>query len=140
MPEVDNAQTLLDIYDAYGRGDATLLFDAIHEEKFVMTEHSDSPTTPWGGVRHGKKGMIEFIETVGKHMTHQAYVCEGILAGEDETQPIACWGYFETECARSGRPSKHKWMHLITFEDGKITSIDEFYDSLALKEDLSGCK
>lgn len=139
MSATENTNTLLEIYDAYGRGDPSLLFNTIHEKKFVMTEHSDSPTTPWGGVRHGREGMVEFINTVVEHMTHKAYVCEGILAGKDESQPIACWGYFETECAHTGKPSKHKWMHLIEFENGKITSIDEFYDSLALKEDLFGC-
>lgn len=131
-----NKAMLQAIYDAYGRGDPNALFDALDDSGFVMTEHSDSAATPWGGTWHGRKGMEDFIAKVTEHMTHKSYICDGMTDADDEV--IVAWGHFDTCCNKSNNQSQRQWMHRIHFKDGKITSIDEFYDSLGLMEDLKG--
>lgn len=131
-----NMATLKATYDAYGQGDPAPLFDALDEKNFVMHEHSRSKTTPWGGTWVGRAGMQDFIGAVTAHMAHKAYVCDGMTAQGDDL--VVSWGHFDTECIHTRNGSRHKWMHMVRFRDGKIAEIDEFYDSLALMEDLAG--
>lgn len=134
MTATNDLELLTQIYAAYGKGDADMLYAALHPEKFVMTEHSHSAATPWGGPWKGVEGMKAFINSVQAHMTHSAYVCEDVTDAGGGT--LIAWGYFETEGNETKNTVKRPWMHKVQFEDGKITQIDEFYDSLHVAEAL----
>lgn len=131
---VSNTTRLRAIYDAYGKGDADALYEAIDPDEFHMVEHSHSTATPWGGPWEGRSGMQDFIATVREHMTHSAYVCEDMVDAGDDL--VISWGKFVTMGKRSTKPVEQPWVHKVRFRGGNIISIEEFYDSLAVAEAL----
>ena len=85
-----NVATIREIYDAYGRGDTELLMSVLTDD-FEMHEHAPD-AIPWGGIWKGREGMKDFFTSVTDNMTHEEYVCEGMIGEAISSQAGAVSG------------------------------------------------
>jgi len=114
------------IYAAYNEKSVAPLMNALADD-FRMIEHAPK-SIPWGGIWKGRAGMEDFLDAVARNMTHEEYVCDGMI-GQDDI--VTSWGRFKTRCKKSDRIIEGDWMHRVVFRDGKIIAIHEFTDSLS---------
>ncbi|NKB22077.1 MAG: hypothetical protein GKS01_16435 [Alphaproteobacteria bacterium] len=130
MTENNANLTIIDeIYTAYNKSDTAPLMNALADD-FEMHEHAPD-SVPWGGIWKGCDGMEEFLAAVTANMTHEEYVCEGMIGRDDI---VTSWGRFKTRCDKSGQIVEGRWMHRVIFCDGQISAIHEFTDSLSIAE------
>ena len=92
---------------------------------------------PWGGEWTGPDGMMNFVAKVVEHLNQKSFICEDMIA---EGDTVIAWGYCETACAHTGREARIDWIHRVEMRDGRMVSVDNFYDSLNAAEALGRAK
>ena len=130
-----NMAVLRKVYDAYNAANLEPLGEAMNED-MVMREHA-TPGLPWGGEWTGPDGMMNFVAKVVEHLNQKSFICEDMIA---EGDTVIAWGYCETACAHTGREARIDWIHRVEMRDGRMVSVDNFYDSLNAAEALGRAK
>ncbi len=77
----ENHAIIDEIYTADNKSNTAPLMNALVDD-FEMHEHAPD-SLPWGGVWKGRGGMEDFLAAVTTNMTHQEYVCEGMIGRDD---------------------------------------------------------
>lgn len=78
---MSNKQTILEIYDAFGRGDVPAILEKLSDQ--VEWDYSgDSDEVPWLIHRRGKEDVLNFFEAVGELEFNELKPKE-FLEGED---------------------------------------------------------
>lgn len=60
-------KTIMQVYEAFGRGDAAGILDAVADDVDWAAEAS-STAAPWYGARHGKDAVARFFAEFGSTM------------------------------------------------------------------------
>jgi ketosteroid isomerase-like protein len=133
MSEQANAKTVIDLYQAFGRGDITAVLDLLSDDIDWWLYGSPDNGPPFAGHHIGKDAIGRFFQTVGETAE--------VLQFGPEADPIAAGDHvivqgFERVTARpTGKTFETHWLHLFTFSaDGKIVRLREYYDTAAMAE------
>jgi ketosteroid isomerase-like protein len=128
-PSHDNLVTAQQLYSAFARRDIGSILSLLSPD--IEWGEPANPFNPAGGTRRGHKGFLEWL-TIGRE-TEEILTLElkKFLVDADS---VAVVGY--TKCL--ARPTKKTYetdfVHLITFDDGKVVKFQEFFDTHAAGE------
>lgn len=75
-----NAETVQQIYAAFGRGDIPAILETLGDD-VEWEHHGASSDVPWLQERRGRASVGGFFEAVGKHLDITHFVVKDILEG-----------------------------------------------------------
>ena len=126
----DNVGTVMDIYEAFGRGDVPAILERLSKD--VEWEKGQRETTvPWLQARHGRGGALEFFQSVGAELTIEVFEPVGEpMAGE---HTVAVPIRFRATINRNGAlVDQDLQVHLWWFgDDGLVTGFRHVNDLTA---------
>jgi uncharacterized protein len=124
-----NVDVVRSVYDAYGRGDVAAIF-ALFDTECVVQQSS---RLPWGGTYRGHAGLGEFLgkltQAVQSRVTTERYI-------DDEEGHVATIGWTRGTALATGRAFDVAETHIWTVAAGKVTKLEAYIDTAAMREAL----
>lgn len=124
-----NVQLVQSAYAAFGRGDIPALLAMLGEDIEWDAVKGSAPEVPTAGPRHGRAGVREFFETLGKSVEFARFEPREFIAQGDR---VAVVGYYSGKARPTGASFESDWVMIFTVKNGLITSFQEYADSRAL--------
>jgi uncharacterized protein len=125
MTPLEKVQT---IYAAFGRGDVPAILDMVSdgvEWESWADNSAQRAGVPWMRRQHGKAGVAEFFQLVGRFAIHDFQVLS-IMAND---QQVAAEFVIDAT-PPGGRRYRDEEIHLWTFgADGKVTRLRHYTDT-----------
>lgn len=125
---MDNTQIVKQAYENFGSGNIDGLIDLFAEDiNWKIPEVNGSPLN---AVTNGSENVREFFGLLGAteeftNFEPKEFISEGdkvVVLGSSAGKVISTGQNFETD-----------WVHIFTFNDGKITSFLEFFDNAVME-------
>ena len=116
MSAEDNIKTIMNVYDAFGRGDVAAILDAVADDVDWAADTS-STAAPWYGVKHGKAGVTEFFQQFGSTMEVEEFRPVSFAANDTDVLTVVAHTAKSRETGKAGSMNLH---HYFKFVDGKI--------------------
>jgi hypothetical protein len=112
----DNIKAIMNVYDAFTRGDVATMLDAVTDDVDWAAE-TTSTVAPWYGVKHGKQGVAEFFEAFGSTMEVEEFSPTSYAANDTEVLTVV---QFRAKVQGTDRTTAMQLHHIFRFRDGKI--------------------
>jgi ketosteroid isomerase-like protein len=109
-------KTIMQVYEAFGRGDVATILDAVTDDVDWAAEAS-SAAAPWYGVRHGKNGVGEFFAAFGSTMEVEEFTPVSFAANDTDVHTVV---RFRVRSRATGKTAAMDLHHFFTFRDGRI--------------------
>ena len=125
---MSNAQTVQDIYEAFGRGDVPAVLERLAED--VQWESWGDNTAqqagvPWFEAQQGREGVSRFFELVGSWEIREFSVLAIMEGGNKVAAEIVM-----DAVPAGGEPYRDEEMHLWDFNDeGLVTRLRHYTDT-----------
>ena len=87
------------------------------------------PAVPFAGTWRGREGVREFFQTVAAAQETVEFAPEAFIA---EGQTVVVLGNFVNRVASTGKTARSAWAQIWTVEAGKLASMHEYVDTLAV--------
>jgi uncharacterized protein len=87
MSADDNIKAVMAMYEAFGRGDAGAILDALTDDVDWAAETS-STEAPWYGVRHGKQEVASFFQAFGSAMEVEEFTPLTYATNDDSVMAV----------------------------------------------------
>ena len=131
MSEQQNADTIRSLYGAFGRGDLEGILAALDSQ--VVWRTPGGPDLPTGGLRHGVSAVRDFFVLLVTTFDIQDFRPIDFLSQGDK---VVVLGTSREGPKGTGRFVDFRWVHVFTFQDGKIVEFEEPADVSALVEEF----
>jgi ketosteroid isomerase-like protein len=122
------------IYDAYGRGDASLFLDVLHEDVDWVI-HGPIEVFPFAGARKGRDAVVAALESIASLYELKRYVPEIILADGANAAHLSSVAFLQRT---TGRVLTFKIVDFLRFEQGKVVEFRELLDSFDVTQQALG--
>ncbi len=109
-------KTIMQVYEAFGRGDVGFILDAVTDDVDWASEAS-SAGAPWYGVRYGKDGVADFFTAFGSTMEVEEFTPVSLAANDTDVHTVV---RFRARSRGTGKTAAMELHHFFTFRDGKI--------------------
>jgi ketosteroid isomerase-like protein len=109
-------KTIMQVYEAFGRGDVAAILDAVTEDVDWAAEAA-SAAAPWYGVRHGKDGVAAFFAAFGSAMEVLEFTPVSYAANDTDVLTVV---RFQVRSRSTGKTAAMNLHHFFTFREGKI--------------------
>ena len=126
MGEQENYQSVLRIYDAFGRPDVVLRELA---EDVEWRVYGPEGLIPYAGVYRGHEGVKCFFDRLAEAVAIEAFDPREYVVQCDQVVAIGCE---KGRAKPTGREFKNDWVHVFGFRNGKVAQFREFGDTAAL--------
>ena len=125
----DHIKIVQHVYAAFAKRDVPAILAVLSPE--VEWGEPANPFNPAAGTRHGHAGFLEWLQ-IGRQS-------EEILVLEprqflSDADSVAVVGYTKCLAKPTGRIYETDFVHVVTFQDGKIVRFREFFDTHAAAE------
>lgn len=122
MGAEENRKTVQLVCEAFNRGEMDVVFDALADD-IVWTNHSADGSPPEGAF-HGKSGVQQFFSDF--HLFDlDRFEIKSTIAVEDKVILLID---AKSTIKATGKPAEGMQVHLMTLEDGKLATWDEYED------------
>ena len=111
-----NIKTIVQIYEAFGRGDVAAIPDGITDDVDWAAE-TTSTAAPWYGVRHGKESVAGFFAAFGSAMEVEEFTPVSFAANDTDVLTVV---RFRARSRSTGKTVAMDLHHFFRFRDGKI--------------------
>ncbi len=111
-----NIKTIAAVYEAFGRGDAPAILDAVADDVDWAAEAASS-AAPWYGTRRGKDAVAAFFNDFGSAMEVEDFTPLSFAANDTDVLTVV---RFRGRSRRTGRSAEMNLHHYFRFRDGKI--------------------
>jgi ketosteroid isomerase-like protein len=102
-----------------------------HLSPDVVWSEPDNPFNPAAGAHHGHSGFLEWAR-IGHEAEDIEFLEPRLFLTSDDA--VAVVGHMRCRAKRTGRTYESDFVHLVSFRDGKITAVQEFFDTHAAGE------
>jgi uncharacterized protein len=109
-------KTIVEVYEAFGRGDVAAILNAVTDDVDWAAEAA-SAAAPWYGVRHGKNEVAEFFAAFGAAMEVEEFTPVSFAANDTGVHTVV---RFRARSRSTGKSAAMNLHHFFTFRDGKI--------------------
>ncbi|GAA1222179.1 hypothetical protein GCM10009665_10490 [Kitasatospora nipponensis] len=116
MSAESNTATVKSIYEAFGRGDARTILDALSDDVDWATE-TTSTAAPWYGPHQGKAEVGAFFEQYGSSVETDEFMPTSFAANDSEVLTVV---RLRARVRATGQPVTMDLHHRFTFRDGKV--------------------
>jgi uncharacterized protein len=113
-----NRETVLAIYDAFGKGDVATILDALTDDVDWAAE-SASDALPWYGRRTGKAEVATFFEQIASGLEVTDFTPLGFATSENENEVMVVIRFHAT-ARGTARAIDMQLHHYWRFRDGKV--------------------
>jgi len=125
-------ETVKSLYAAFSRGDIQAIVDRSHENiDWHLNVDQSAPgakAVPDFKRFHGRAGVKEFFETIGRDIQFNSFEPVAFLEGGNE---VVARVFMDLTIKKTGRPLRIESLHHFTFEQGGLlTRFVEFFDTL----------
>ena len=125
----DHITTVQALYAAFAKRDVQAVLAVLSPD--VEWGEPANPFNPAAGTRHGHQGFLEWLQIGQRSEEILALEPRQFLADADS---VAVVGYSRCRAKLTGRTFETDFVHLVTFQDGKIIRFREFFDTFAAAE------
>jgi uncharacterized protein len=95
----------------------------------VTWEIPNMPAVPFAGTWRGREGVLKFFQTVAAAQEMVEFAPEAFIA---EGQTVVVLGNFVNRVISTGKTARSAWAQVWTAEAGKLASMHEYVDTLAV--------
>src|SRR5471032_793185 len=120
-----NIQTVKDFFAAIGRGDREALLALVAEDIEWIIPGEDWPLA---GTRHGHAGLADLLETASRSIETSTEPREFVAQGDR----VMVVGFARGRIKATDKTFEDHFVFAITVRNGKVTTIREYIDTLAL--------
>lgn len=132
MSEQANVRLILDIYDAFNRGDIAAVLNALDPQASL---HFEGPAViPWAGDWHGREGWTKFFQTIAANTSDISVKMEPFAAQGDN---VVAAGRYQAGLKGTGKRIDSPLVHLWSVRDGKVLKCVELANTAAEVEALT---
>lgn len=124
METTNAAQTVDEIYSAFGRGDVGFIVDKCADDVQWRTNHAAQ--VPWQGPYDGKQHVGRFFMEIMEAVDVLGFEPRLVVADQ---HTVVSEGTFACRSKKTGRETNSKWVFIWKFRDGKVASYEQFHDS-----------
>ena len=114
------------MYQAFGSGDVQAI-PALVTDDVDWSTGAAIPSAPWYGPRHGKNGVVSFLEAIGKTGPVTEFTPLA-CAGNDDGDVMVFLRHAFTATA-TGRHAEMNMHHCWKFRDGKVCHVRSSEDT-----------
>jgi ketosteroid isomerase-like protein len=126
VSEQDNVQTIVKIYEAFGRGDVPYILGQMTDDvRWVV--HLD-PVVPWAGDFSTRARVGGFFSALNEHAETMLFEPKELIAQGDT---VVSTGEYAFRARGSGKSSRGPWVFIWKLRDGKVYSYEQFHDPSA---------
>lgn len=129
MSEKENLQIVKEAYDAFARGDAESVINAVSED--VEWEAPGPTEIPWAGVFRGKSGVADFLRILGDSDEVLFFEPEVFFTHDER---VAAFGHYSARVKSTGREGHVEWAHSFVVRNGKIAMFRLYFDTAKFAE------
>ncbi|HXJ02124.1 MAG TPA: nuclear transport factor 2 family protein, partial [Micropepsaceae bacterium] len=116
---------------AFGRGEIDTLIDACVPDVEWESGGRRQDLYPLFGLRKGKAAVREFFHIVAETQDFDEFSPREFYADRDK---VFVLGHFAMTLKKNGRKPASEWVHIFTFQGGKVAKFREFADSAVFAE------
>ena len=116
MSADDKIKIIMQVYEAFGRGDVGAILDAVSDDVDWAAE-TTSDAAPWYGVRHGKDEVAGFFSAFGATMQVEEFTPVTLAANDTDVLTVV---RFRARSRSTGKTTAMNLHHFFRFRDGKI--------------------
>jgi uncharacterized protein len=109
------------------RHDFNALLDLLAPD--VTWEVPSMPAVPFAGTWRGREGVLKFFQTVAPAQETVEFAPEAFIT---EGQTVVVLGNFVNRVISTGKTARSAWAQVWTAKAGKLTSMREYVDTLAV--------
>ena len=124
-----NVELVQSIYAAFARRDIPAIVQMLSPD--VVWGEPSNPFNPAGGVRHGHDGFLEWVE-IGRRSEDILVLEPRKMLVDDDS--VAVVGFMRCRAIATGKEYQSDFVHVVTFDGGKVTRFQEFFDTYAAGE------
>jgi ketosteroid isomerase-like protein len=125
----ENIKIAQKMYSFFSKKDINSIINMLSPK--VEWSEPENPYNPAAGIHYGHKGFLEWVEIGSKAEEILVLDPKKMLSDSDS---VAVFGYLKCKAVTTGKIYESDFIHLITFEDGKVIRFQEFFDTYAAGE------
>lgn len=128
MSEKENVDLIKRAYDRFRQGD----IHAMLEEMLTQNVEWNIPEmrdVPFSGKKNGLDGVKKFFDTLAEKENVERMDVNEIISQDDKVVTI---GEYAATVKATNRRYETYFVHLFTFENGKVARFDEYVDTEAI--------
>lgn len=126
MSEQSNLDVVLEIYDAFRRGDVPAVLNRLDPQAELLFEGPSA--VPWTGTFHGRDGWTTFFQTLAENLDGLRVTMEPFAAQGDNVVAV---GRYQGVVKRTGKRIDSPLVHLWTIRNGLVARCVELTNSAA---------
>jgi ketosteroid isomerase-like protein len=127
MPTTTKADTVKDMYAAFGRGDLNGLLAHVSTE--CKWDHAGPMEIPWAGSFRGHEGITRFFAQIDKTADIQAFEPRAFVEQDDT---VVVLGHERVRIKSTGRTYETNWAHAFTLHGGQVVAFREYTDTATI--------
>jgi ketosteroid isomerase-like protein len=127
LNEKTNTDQIQQAYRNVQAGDIPSLLNTLTED--VVWQLPEMTNVPFAGTWRGRQKVAEFFRIVHEVQDVVDFQPEEFIAHRDK---VVVLGHFTMLVKATGKESHSAWVHVWTIENGSVTSVREYVDSLAV--------
>jgi ketosteroid isomerase-like protein len=120
MNEQVNVALILNLYDAFRRGDIETILNHLDPQADLNFEGPSS--IPWAGNQHGREGWAKYFKTVGENLDEITLTMEPFAAQADN---VVATGRYQARVKPTGKRIDSPLVHLWTIRNGMVVRCQE---------------
>ena len=132
MSEQANVRLILELYDAFSRGDLAAVLNFLDPQAELNFE--GPKTIPWAGNWHGRDGWTEFFQTLGENADQIILKMEPFAVQGDNVVTV---GRYQARVKATSMRIDSPIVHLWTINKGLVVRCQEFTNTAA---EASACR
>ncbi len=125
----ENLEKVRRLYAAFTNRDIPAILEMLSPQ--VEWGEPSNPHNPSGGTRLGHEGFLEWARIGQQSEDILVLTPRKMLVDEDS---VAVVGYLKCRANPTGKVYESDFVHLVTFEAGKVAKFQEFFDTYAAAE------
>ena len=114
-------------WSCVSRHDLNALLDLLAPD--IIWEIPSMPAVPFARVWRGREGVLEFFQIVASAQEIVEFAPEAFIA---EGETVVVLGNFVNRVISTGKTARSAWAQVWTAKAGKLTSMREYVDTLAV--------
>ena len=120
-----NIEFVKDLFAAFRRGDFSRVVNAHAEDIVMEAPVSRTSTLPWAGIRHGRRELVDYFETLAANVNPDAFRDVVFTASGDR---VVVEGSNSGTVLATGERYDHDWVMVFTIQNGEVQRVRHFYD------------
>lgn len=130
----DNSALVRSLYEAFGRGDLKSILACL-DPSIVWIYSTTASVIPWRGKHSGVEGAASFFMALTDNLDFEVFEPRQFFAAGDN---VTVLGRTLARVKRTGKEFDSEWAHVFTIKGGKIERFQEFYDTAAIVDAITG--